>query len=562
MSLFGTIQQSAGALQAAQIGLQVVGNNIANANTPGFIREQLEQTPAVAYREGDLIKGHGVRPTGITQVIDKALVERMYSAKSALAGAQELAKAYSQLEELTDDLDGNGLDGQLTSFNNSLHELSTQPGDASLREFVVLQGQSLAQQLQNARNSVIDRQVSWNNDLKDISTQINRLTQRIAKLNVDIATIEGGGVSQSDATGLRDQRYLDLEELASYVNINVREQENGNVSVFVGGDYLINNALSRDVYSVYSEKSGGYEVRIQETDSPLQAKTGKLGATLEARNSVFGDYLASLDTTAETLIRSVNEIHSQGQGRVGFETIVSTAGSSARVPLKDAQLPFEPKNGTFDMSVVDLDGKVISDHRITVRNLDQVGDSTVESIVAQIDAIEGISATLSSRGEVSITSDSSTSQFTFGEDTSGFLAAIGLNTFFAGTGAQDIRVNDALLGNSDLLAISRGGIGADTDVLNQMVDLVDRPLDVLGGQSVRGTYESTVSALAQKINLNKSSSEGLNNFYSTLQSQHLAISGVNIDEESIRMITYQRAFQASSRVISTANEMLDILMNL
>ncbi len=230
MSLFGTIQQSAGALQAAQIGLQVVGNNIANANTPGYIRTQLEQAPAVAFRDGGLIKGHGVRPTGITQIVDKALIERMYAARSALSGSEELSKAYSQLEELTNDLDGGGLNGQLTLFNNSLHELSTQPGDASLREFVILQGESLANQIQRSRNQAVDRQVAWNNGLQDIASQINRLTDRIARLNVEIATIEGGGIAKSDATGLRDQRYKDLEELASFVEINVQEQESGTVN--------------------------------------------------------------------------------------------------------------------------------------------------------------------------------------------------------------------------------------------------------------------------------------------------------------------------------------------
>lgn len=92
MSLIGTIQQSAGALQAAQIGLQVVGNNIANANTSGYIRQELEQASASAVRDGGLIKGLGVRTTGIVQTIDKALVERMYQAKSALDGAEALQR--------------------------------------------------------------------------------------------------------------------------------------------------------------------------------------------------------------------------------------------------------------------------------------------------------------------------------------------------------------------------------------------------------------------------------------------------------------------------------------
>jgi flagellar hook-associated protein 1 FlgK len=562
MGLFGTIQQSAGALQAAQIGLQVVGNNIANANTPGYIRQQLEQASAVAVREGNLIKGHGVRLTGIVQVVDKALVERMFSAQTALSGAESLQKAYSQLEELTTDLDNAGLNQQFSLFNNALHELSAQPADSSLRDFVILQGDTLATNIQRSREDVLARRELWNGDLDEMSNQINRLTERIARLNLEIATIEGGGLLHSDATGLRDQRYRDLEELSKYVNINVQEQESGSVAVFVGGDYLISNGIFREVYTAYNPTSGGNEIRIIETDSPLQAVEGILPSTIIARDRVFGDYLDSLDEMASALIRSVNEVHSQGQGRQGHTELVSSVAADTGVPLVDAGLPWEPRNGTFDMTVVDGSGQAISNHRISVRMLGQVTDSTISSIVADIDAIDGISASVTSEGRVEILSDSPTAAFTFGEDTSGFLAAMGINTFFVGKSGFDIAVHDALKQDADLLAISSGGIGEDTDVLTELVDIIDRPLDHLDGRSVRKSYEETVAGLGQKISLQQSATEGLRNFYATLQSQHLAITGVNIDEESIRMISYQRAFQASSRVIATASEMLELLVSL
>lgn len=562
MSLFGTIQQSNGALQAAQIGLQVVGNNIANANTDGYIRQRLELTPAASFRQGGLIKGQGVRPSGITQIIDKALAERMFAAGTALAGSEALDKAYSQLEEITNELDNGGLNGMLSSFNNSLHELSTQPGDPAMREFVILQGATLAGQLQSTRQKVVGLQENANANLDDIGVQINRLIERIAKLNVEISTIEGGGLIGSDATGLRDQRYQDLEELATYVDINIQEQSTGNVNVFVGGDYLISNGIYREVYTAYSQEAGQPEIRIIETDSPLQATGGQLGAALQAREGIFGDYVDELDSIAAGLIRSVNEVHSQGQGRKGYDSLTSDVQTIPGVPLDDAGLPWRPENGTFDITLVDADGDTISNHRIDVKLLGQIGDSTINSIVAQIDAIDGLEASVTNEGRIHLESDSPTSQFVFGEDTSGFLAAAGINSFFIGKSATDIDVNSDLVADADFLAISRGGIGQDTEVLTDMIDLVDRPLDSLDGRSVRGIYEQAVASIGQKTSLQSSGTEGLRNFHATLQSQHLAITGVNIDEESIRMIAYQRAFQASSRVISVASEMLDLLVNL
>ena len=181
-----------GALQAAQIGLQVVGNNIANANTSGYIRQQLEQASASAVRDGGLIKGLGVRTTGIVQNIDKALAERMYSAKSALDGAEALQRAYAQLEELTTDLDNSGLSQQLSLFNNSLHELSAQPSDRALREFVVLQGETLASNIRRTQDSVLERRELWDGELANMTSKINHLSSRTADLNIQIAGIEGG----------------------------------------------------------------------------------------------------------------------------------------------------------------------------------------------------------------------------------------------------------------------------------------------------------------------------------------------------------------------------------
>ena len=562
MSLIGTIQQSAGALQAAQIGLQVVGNNIANANTSGYIRQQLQQASASAVRDGGLIKGLGVRTTGIVQHVDKALIERMYRAKSALDGAEALQSAYSQLEELTTDLDNSGLSQQLSLFNNSLHELSAQPADRALREFVVLQGETLASNIRRTRNSVLERRELWDGELTNMTNKINHLSGRIADLNTQIAGIEGGGLIRSDTTGLRDQRYRDLEELSGILNINVQEQTSGTVSVFIGGDYLINSGNYREVYTAYNEKMQGTEVRIIETDSPLQAKEGVLVATMKARDGVFGSFVDTIDSMATALIRSVNELHSQGQGRSGFSDLVGFSKTDPVVPLSRSELPWSPKNGTFDMNVVDDAGELISTHRINVQMLGQVDDSTVSSIVADVDAIAGLQAGVTSDGRVSISSESPVARFTFGEDSSGFLAAAGINSFFTGRNAGNIGINDQLLKDSSYLAISAGGIGADTEVLNQLVDLVDTPLDLMDGRTVRETYEDTVSALGQQVSLQQNATVGLKDFHATLQSQHLAITGVNIDEESIRMIAYQRAFQASSRVIAAASEMLELLVAL
>ncbi|HMO84847.1 MAG TPA: flagellar basal body protein, partial [Lacipirellulaceae bacterium] len=88
MSLFGSIQMAGNTLQAMQIGLHVVGNNIANANTPGFIRERAVFATAPVMKKGDLTLGLGVQVAGIVQTLDRFAEERLRGAGGDRAWAE------------------------------------------------------------------------------------------------------------------------------------------------------------------------------------------------------------------------------------------------------------------------------------------------------------------------------------------------------------------------------------------------------------------------------------------------------------------------------------------
>ncbi|QEG42281.1 flagellar hook-associated protein FlgK [Roseimaritima ulvae] len=562
MSLFSAINQSAAALQASQLGLQVVGHNIANANTPGYIRQELELVPASSTRVGQVIVGQGVLPKGTHQVIDQALAERMWSASTAVAGGETLQSAYRELEDIVGGLDDTGLGYQLTNFNEALHNLSNSPADPAARDLVLLQASALTSAINQAYTDTQAAQVRANAQIPALAGNLNSITSRIADLNLEIMVLEGGRSLSSDATGLRDERYQLLGELAQIVDINVQEQANGSVSVFVGGDYLLADANYREVYTAFDETTGGQEIRIKETDSPLQAKGGTIGAAQTARDEVFGAYLNDLDTFAGALARTVNEVHSQGQGLQGNQQMTGTVSVETGVPLERAELDFVPNNGSFDIQVVDDQGQLVSSHRIEVQNLGIVGDSTVNSIVEQMNAIDGLAARINGDGQIELEAESAGVGFTFADDNSGFLAAAGLNTMFTGTGASDLAVNDYLLQNPNLISVSKGGVGNDTEALSELVDLIAQPSDALNGQSLQAWQQQKVGAIAQSVSLQRASTEGNADFYATLEAQHLSIVGVNLDEEAIKLIGYQRAFQASSRVIATASEMLDLLVSL
>src|SRR5687768_17818096 len=104
MSLFGSIQLANNALLAMQLGIQVTGNNIANANTPGYIRQNVVLTPAATQRKGDLLLGLGVQVSAIIQQTDKFLDERLRAAVSDLANGETQEQAFTQLETILGEL--------------------------------------------------------------------------------------------------------------------------------------------------------------------------------------------------------------------------------------------------------------------------------------------------------------------------------------------------------------------------------------------------------------------------------------------------------------------------
>jgi flagellar hook-associated protein 1 FlgK len=142
------------------------------------------------------------------------------------------------------------------------------------------------------------------------------------------------------------------------------------------------------------------------------------------------------------------------------------------------------------------------------------------------------------------------------------LAALGINTFFTGSAAGDIGVQDTLRIDAGKLAVSQGGVGRDTANGERLAVAMTTPLESRGGQTLVNIYEKWMGDTAQSSSLAKAIAEGYRSFHATLESEHLGLSGVNLDEEAVDMITFQRTYQAAAKVISTINELLELLVNL
>jgi flagellar hook-associated protein 1 FlgK len=565
MSLFSSIQLANNTLRAQQVGMQVVGQNIANANTPGYIREEVVFSPAPTQQVGNLLLGLGVQVDSIIQKLDIFLEERLRGASSDRASAETQEEAFLQLEGIIGELSDTDLSTQLSNFFGAIDDINNQPESLASRNLAVLEGEALADSLNRLASRVNEVREDLNRRVTGLAKDVNRLVGQIQDLNIKIARAEGSNTSGSAAIGLRDQRNQALASLSELIQIRVIEDEAGAVNVFAAGEYLVFGSIARGV-EVSLESDRGLNVatvRIQGTEALLPAKSGQLNGLLTARDEIAGGYLDQLNAFAGSLILEFNQVFSSGQGLRGHDALTGTfAVDDTTQPLDLVGLAFPPVNGSFQVQVYnELTGLTqLTDIFVDLHGLDD--DTTLESLAGALNDVDGITATIEPTRQLTITSDSPDQRFAFGNDTSGVLTSLGINTFFTGTSALDVGVNDLLLDDAGKFSASTSGIGTGSDLATHLAGFADEPLDSQGGDTLNDLYHQLVSETTQAAAAARSVSEGFSVFEETLAGQKLAISGVSLDEEVVRLISFQQTFQAAARYISTLNDLLQILVSL
>lgn len=590
MSLFSSIRMAGNTLQANEIALQVVGQNIANANTPGYIREEVVLSPAPTQRLGRLLLGLGVEVEAIVQKIDHFLEERLRGSVSERMDAETRESSYLQLEGVIGELSDTDLSTSLVSFFSKIEDVLNFEGENAdmARNLAVLQGVTLTNDINNIADRVTEIHSDLNDRVIDMAGTINRLIEEIRVLNVKIANTEGGEVSASDAVGLRDQRLMAMQNLAELIDVKIREQPSGGVVIYRGGEYLVFEGASREVEVVMdpgttttgtttagtaTSSSSGLptaDIHLIDTHAPLNPSSGELAGLLYARDQIMGDYLDKLDSFSRTLAFEFNKLYSSGQGLNGYQSLTSEFAVSSSDPAVDgvdvalnaAGLEYTPVNGSFQVLVRNKDtGETVTTDIFV--DLDGLGqDMTLAELATDLNAISGITAATTTGGKLTITSDSSDQEFAFKDDSSGLLAALGLNTFFSGSSARDLGVNEVVRNDPATFAASLGGIGADTDNAERLAAFLDYPIESQNGVSLSVLYDRMIASAAQEASIARAEAEGARVFEQTLRGQKMATSGVSLDEEAVKMIAYQRSFQASARYIGTLDELLGLLVNL
>ncbi len=282
----------------------------------------------------------------------------------------------------------------------------------------------------------------------------------------------------------------------------------------------------------------------------------------EGRDTILGGFSEQLDEYVGSLIREFNKLYASGQGLTGYEELTGLTGvKDADIPLDQLGLFEQPKSGVFSVLVQDTVSGTASTTEIRVDFSGTNGEkTTLNDIVDALNAIDGISAKLTSDNRLKITSTSAEKEFAFANDTANVLAALGLNTFFVGTDARTIGVNSTLKTDPGKLAVSASGIGADTENGVRLAAIPETRLSGLGNKSITESYRLMVTETMSKAGTIKAVATGDISYYTSLSAQRNSICGVDIDEETVSLLNFQRMYQATAKYVTVINEMLDALI--
>ncbi|MGE3166163.1 MAG: flagellar hook-associated protein FlgK [Planctomycetota bacterium] len=563
MSLFASLNLARLSLGAHQAAIQTVGQNIANANTEGYARQRVLFTPTPS---DDLVfarVGTGVQIARIERIVDEHLETTVREATTDLGLYQERDRIYSMVEAVFGDLDGGGLSAALGRFFDSLEDWANSPFDPTARGLVIEEGRTLTETVNFMDRGIRDLRQALDEDFVGVVQDINRLSVQIADLNRSIMLAEDGGASPDTANDLRTLRAAALGELSGLIDIRVVESRGGAVQVVTGSDVLVQDSRARtlELRSISDGDILRHEARFTDDGKRLTPRSGRLAGIVEGRDATVADLRGQLDQIAQAFLVDFNVIHASGEGLERYGSLLATHATRDRnAPLVSGALPFAVGTGSFQFQVYNEGNDTRETYAIAI-----TADTTLLDLAAQIDAIGAdhpeISAQVTLDGHLQIESAADSIRFTFREDTTGFLAAAGLGTFFTGTNARDLGVSTVLDQNRALLASGRTGDAGDNSVVLELLALRDQGVVGPHDETIEGFYQSLIGRIGVEGAEARDLARNQDAITANVRNQREALSGVNVDEEAIQLIQLQRAYQGSARFLSVVDSLLDTLIN-
>ena len=563
---FGSMYIGASGLQSAQNALNTTANNLANVNTEGYVRQQV----VFSDKRYDVLRDPTLRVNahqsgtgvGIGDVkhardifLDKAY--RLETGRSAFYEACYESTVY--VEDLLQELDGEEFKASVEDLWKSFQELSKTPADSVTQNLVLQKSELLLSRAQTLYDDLKEYQMNIDMQIKEDVARVNEIGEAIYKLNLEIQKVESNKVET--AMTLRDERDRLLDELSSYANITVHEDELGFVFVnieavdfiFEAGYHEIGikedglTSFSTPYWSHLSEPRKDVYVEVFKTNIPISSETntdvGSIKAKMLMRGDDYGIYSDLL--TAERYSNVQDEVVMETEAQIDLliHEIV-TAVNDAMSPNKDHVL---------QTNLYDAQGNLVHQAGETIKILDVEKCARGEdgSIPPQeIYVRQGMEryTTYMVNGEP---------LYVYNEEDpadSNSLYRLG-----------NLEVNDTLKKVITMFPAYTENKAVDFDMAERLVNIWnDQGMHINPSDQYPCTfqdfYDKMVSKLGTDGNVYKSSSDTLNTTTASLENSRQQVLGVSSDEELGKLIKYQSAYNASSRYMTVIAQMTELIV--
>jgi flagellar hook-associated protein 1 FlgK len=308
------------ALDAAYAALQTTGNNIANANTPGYSREVVSFVPELSTSVGGMYLGSGVQVQSIARVYSDFLGQQTNVAQAAASMADTTATMTGQINSLFSD-STTGLGTAMDDFFAQLQALTSNPGNSATRQTTLSAAQQMAGQFNNFYTQLQSMSQSAQQQIAGQITTVNTIVGQIASLNGQIATAQASGQTPNQ---LLDQRDQDILTLNQSIGVTTTTQSNGAIDLYLanGQPLLVGSqayalAMGPDPNNPQGIVVGTTSGSTINALNPASSNGGAIGALLQFQSQTVPSVENQIGLLAVTLSTQMNALQQQGVDQSG-----------------------------------------------------------------------------------------------------------------------------------------------------------------------------------------------------------------------------------------------------
>ncbi|NLW33223.1 MAG: flagellar hook-associated protein FlgK [Fibrobacter sp.] len=559
MSLFSVLSTGTRGLSASQLAMNIVGQNISNADVEGYSRKRLNLSADYRYDPFHGQIGTGVEVINIERYRNEYIDQQIRKQNQMLGMYEETDYTLQSIENIFVEPSETGILHFVDQFFDSWQNLANNPSDPSARTMVKTNGEILLDVFHNAAYQLQDLRQTRNDEIHNRVNSVNQIIKEIHNLNTEIGSVEIGNQNANDSRDKRDQLLKDLSQI---IGIETIENELGQITVTTGGNILVSPVNYQELETTtttFKLADGTTQmdigIRFSSSKRVYTPSGGQLRGLIESRDKIIPHYQTQLDTLAISIVETVNDQHKEGYNLNGFSGIAffdelvtgaSDINLSAAIRTDIQNIATASGNQIHPAAQNSLPA---SSHDFGIDPIQLYTDPSATPLVNAKNIVQGTVL-------VSTTSNALIEGVDYHVD----YANGTIQMLHDGYDSEDLTVN---------FQYRTGGFAGPGDNSNalEIAKLRDKLImnpDVLGNGS--STFAEYYGAMIGELGLSRneasSNLETRTFLVDQYEAQQDSISGVSLDEEMANLIKYQHTYQAAARLITTTNSMLDVLLNM